>query len=172
MENFKSVLISLIILSALALLGFWAFTNLESGSTHEYRQQIKELENKNKDLEKEVANLSERLEELEPESGEEEEETPKQDTAQPVYKYQTLISELEQLIADNIVMKEKSRGSRVGTIQNFLNLYNNTQKRVDNDYGKTTKADVIAFQKAVGLTATGETNKDTYLKMIEWLKNQ
>ena len=69
-------------------------------------------------------------------------------------------------------MKVGSKGTRVGTVQNFLNLYNKTSKRVDNDYGKTTKTDVIAFQKAVGLTQDGETGPTTYKKMIEWLKKQ
>ncbi|HYD90300.1 MAG TPA: peptidoglycan-binding domain-containing protein, partial [Flavobacterium sp.] len=83
-----------------------------------------------------------------------------------------LINELQKLIDDNIFMKEKSSGTRVGTVQTFLNLYNNTSKRVDNDYGAGTKADVIKFQKAVGLTADGEAGPNTYRKMIEWLKKQ
>ncbi|MCE9548824.1 peptidoglycan-binding protein [Candidatus Nomurabacteria bacterium] len=69
-------------------------------------------------------------------------------------------------------MKEKSRGTRVGTVQTFLNIYNGTTKKVDNDYGAGTKADVIKFQKAVGLTADGEAGPSTFAKMIDWLETQ
>ncbi|MBI2630677.1 peptidoglycan-binding protein [Candidatus Nomurabacteria bacterium] len=69
-------------------------------------------------------------------------------------------------------MKVGSKGTRVGTIQKFLNLYNKTSKPVDNDYGPGLKADVTAYQKAAGTTADGETGPATYKKMIEWLKKQ
>ena len=69
-------------------------------------------------------------------------------------------------------MKVGSKGTRVGTVQNFLNLYFKTSKKIDNDFGATMKADVIKFQKAVGLTADGQTGPTTYLKMIDWLKKQ
>ena len=69
-------------------------------------------------------------------------------------------------------MKEKSYGTRVGTIQTFLNIYNNTTKKVDNDYGAGTKTDVIKFQKAEKITADGEAGPSTFLKMIDWLKKR
>jgi peptidoglycan hydrolase-like protein with peptidoglycan-binding domain len=68
-------------------------------------------------------------------------------------------------------MKEKSQGTRVGTIQTFLNIYNNTSKKIDNDYGASTKADIIKFQKNEGLTADGGAGPSTFRKMIDWLKN-
>ncbi|HBB54043.1 TPA: hypothetical protein DHS24_02780 [Candidatus Nomurabacteria bacterium] len=69
-------------------------------------------------------------------------------------------------------MKEKSQGTRVGTVQTFLNIYNNTSKLVDNDYGPGTKTDVMNFQKAEGITVDGEAGPGTFRKMIEWLKKQ
>ena len=69
-------------------------------------------------------------------------------------------------------MKVGSKGTRVGTIQTFLNLYNGTSKKTDNDYGKTTKTDVANFQKKEGLSQTGETNPTVYQKMVDWLKKQ
>lgn len=82
-----------------------------------------------------------------------------------------LISQLQKLIDDVVLMKEGSRGTRVGTVQEFLNIYNKTSSGVDNDYGPGTKTKVAAFQKAVGLTADGQAGPDTYKKMIEWLNN-
>ena len=69
-------------------------------------------------------------------------------------------------------MKLKSKGTRVGTVQEFLNIYNNTSKKVDNDYGAGTKTDVVNFQKKEGLTADGEAGPTTFVKMIDWLKKQ
>lgn len=69
-------------------------------------------------------------------------------------------------------MKEKSQGTRVGTLQAFLNIYNNTSKKVDNDFGAGTKTDVINFQKAEKLLADGEAGPGTFQKMIDWLKKQ
>ncbi len=87
-------------------------------------------------------------------------------------QYADLTSRLQKLITDNILMKEGSRGTRVGTVQEFLNVYNKTSGGLDNDYGAGTKAKVAAFQKAVGLTADGQAGPATYQKMIDWLNNQ
>ncbi|MDE2031162.1 MAG: peptidoglycan-binding protein [Patescibacteria group bacterium] len=69
-------------------------------------------------------------------------------------------------------MKLKSTGSRVGTVQNFLNIYNNTSSKVDNDYGASTQKAVMAFQKDQGLSADGQAGSSTFAKMISWLKKQ
>ena len=181
MENFKFGLISIIVIGGLGLLGYWAFMTLEPGDMHSLRQEIKDLKEKNLDLEKEVARLQSELgtvaaekdklaEAVAPEPEKEEPTTPAPTTT--TYKNQTLINELQKLVTDNVFMKVGSRGTRVGTIQNFLNLYNKTSKKIDNDYGTGLKTDVLNFQKAVGITADGETGPATYKKMIEWLKKQ
>lgn len=183
MENLKFILVSIIILAVLGLAGFWAVATLESGSTHISSQKLKTLEKENAELKKELEEKNSELEDLQPEEPIKEEIVVPEKTTGEVkidkptsttttYKYQSLINELQKLIDDKITMKEKSRGTRVGTIQNFLNLYFNTNKRVDNDYGKGTKTDVSNFQKAVGLSQTGETSATTYQKMIDWLKKQ
>lgn len=84
----------------------------------------------------------------------------------------TLKSELERLISDNIIMKRGSRGTRVGTIQRFLNLYNGTSSTVDNDFGPGTENRLRDFQRSEGLTADGQSGPATYRKMIEWLDKQ
>jgi murein L,D-transpeptidase YcbB/YkuD len=178
MENVKFFLTSLIVLVVLVLGGYWAIATIEPGSLSVERQKQRVLEEENEALRDEVEELKNELRLL-ANAGGEATETPAPTTTSPTpqptgttYKHQTLINELEQLVKDNITMKEKSRGTRVGTIQNFLNLYNGTNNRVDNDYGKSTKTAVAAFQKAVGLPADGEAGPATFQKMIDWLKKQ
>jgi len=93
-------------------------------------------------------------------------------TTKPVVlKNQTLINELQKLADNKVYLKLKSQGPAVGSVQKFLNLYNKTSNRIDNDYGTSTVTAVKNYQKAVGITADGETGPSTYLKMITWLKN-
>lgn len=175
MGKFKFILGSIGSVLILVLIGYWAVASIETGGIHVDKQKQKELEEQNRELAKEVERLKNELRLLEPTPEEEVVETPQTpsepDNTTPS-THQTLINELQKLIDEKVAMKEKSRGTRVGTVQTFLNIYNGTSKRVDNDYGKTTKADVAAFQKAVGLTADGEAGAATFQKMIDWLKEQ
>lgn len=177
-EKLKLVIFLVISLGILGLLGYWAVRTLEPGDIHAERREISELREQNEELAAEVARLESELALLQPEETPEEfvEElaapTETSPSSPATYKHQKLIGELETLIEDNIVMKEKSKGTRVGTVQNFLNLYHGTSRRVDNDFGKTTKDDLIKFQRAEGLTADGEAGPSTYRKMIDWLKKQ
>lgn len=177
MENFKFILGSIIVLAVIGLGGYWAITSMQTGNEYVNTQKIEDLEDKNEELEKEVRRLKNELSALQPEVVKEEEKPPQKEEPNPkptetVYKHQVLIDELQELIDDNIFLKLKSAGTRVGTVQNFLNLYNKTSNRVDNDYGVSTKTAVAAFQKAQGLTADGEAGPGTFKKMIEWLKKQ
>ncbi len=178
MEKFKFALLFIITIACLGLLGYWAFTTIEPGDAHFYKEQQLELEEKNRTLMEEVGDLKNELALLqsEQEASEPENPEPIQPAEKPpvtiAYKYQSLINELQKLIDGNIFMKVGSKGTRVGTIQTFLNIYNKTTKKVDNDYGAGLKTDVMNFQKAVGITADGETGPATYKKMIDWLKKQ
>lgn len=179
MENFKFGLISIIAIAVVGLLGYWAFATIERGDVSVYRQKLNAVEEQNEELRKEVAALKSELGTLEAEQAEQEQiaENPPAEEGTPTpaattYKNQTLINELEKLIKDGIYMKVGSKGTRVGTVQKFLNLYNNTKKTVDNDYGPGLKTDVTNFQKAEGIAPDGETGPATYRKMIDWLKKQ
>jgi len=81
-----------------------------------------------------------------------------------------LATALERLIKDDIRMKIGSSGTRVGTVQKFLNIYEDKKSTVDNKYGEGVKKSIEAFQKAVGDEADGLADPGTYQKMIEWLK--
>jgi murein L,D-transpeptidase YcbB/YkuD len=180
MEKFRFALFSIVVLALIGLIGYWAIGSLQSGSEHVASQKIKDLQKENEDLKDEMENLQDELagsqSELEglipKEVTEEPAETPEPKSAQTTYKHQSLIDELQKLALDGILMKQKSSGTRVGTVQKFLNIYNKTSNRVDNDYGASTVKAVTAFQKAVGLKANGEAGPTTFNKMIEWLKKQ
>ncbi len=173
MEKFKFFVLSIIVLAILVLLGFWAVTSLPSGSEYRTDEIISKLEDENEDLKQQIEDLTKELEVYKPVEVKDPVTEPIEDTTTlKIYKNQAIINELEQLIVDKVQMKFKSVGTRVGTIQKFLNVYNNTNLRIDNAYGEGTKKSVIIFQKAEGLTANGEVDETTFTKMIEWLKEQ
>src|SRR3989338_3652893 len=170
-EKLKVILLFIIILSVVTLLGYWSIVTLNPASVVVEKQKQAELEKENGELKRKVAELTNQLRALEDAQTEETDE-PSPTTAPAASKYQGLINDLEKLVTDNVFMKEKSQGARVGTVQTFLNIYNNTSKLVDNDYGPGTKTDVMNFQKAESITADGEAGPGTFRKMIEWLKKQ
>lgn len=189
MENFKFFIFSVFILALVGFAGYWAFTTMETGSTHVDAEKQQDLEDANEELSKEVTDLKRQISllELEVEQGIKKEEpivagantttptvTPTTPTTTPttptVSKNQTLINELQKLVDGNIYLKAKSQGPAVGSVQKFLNVYNKTSNKVDNDYGPSTVTAVKNYQKANGLTADGEAGVNTFKKMISWLK--
>ncbi len=174
MDKFKFISFLFIVIIIFGGIGYWAFTSIDSGSEYAKRSEQRQIEEEAKNQQKEAEQLAQEDQKIAEEEAEqlrlkEEEEK----LVKPVVlKYQSLISELQELVNDNINMKLKSKGTRVGTVQNFLNVYNNTTKKVDNVYGAGTIKDVAAFQKAVGLKADGLAGPATYQKMIDWLKTQ
>jgi murein L,D-transpeptidase YcbB/YkuD len=187
MEQFKFAAGSIIVLALVAGTGYWAVTTMQSGSEHRNTEKIKALTDENESLKEQVEELNDQLAALQDQASqpaekpveEPKQEVPKEQPKTPAikpatttYKNQTLINELEKLISDNVYMKVGSSGTRVGTVEKFLNLYNKTSNKIDNDYGAGLKAAVAAFQKAEGLTADGEAGPGTFKKMVDWLKKQ
>lgn len=64
------------------------------------------------------------------------------------------------------LLKYGSKGSAVKKLQILLNGLGYSVGTVDGEFGTKTKASVIAYQKANGLTADGEVGKDTWTKLI------
>ena len=200
MDSLKSIIFTIFVVVLLGFSGYWAFTTLESGSSHVDVQKLKELENQNKELTKEVTDLNRQISLLEADKAQAN-TNPVQDTSDTsqnpntavvttqtittnpapvktttntkpiVNKNQSLIDDLQKLANSKIFLKLKSQGPEVGTIQKFLNIYNNTSNKIDNDFGVTTQTAIKKFQKAVGLTADGAVGSSTILKMISWLKS-
>lgn len=177
MEKFKFGLFSIVVLGTLGLVWYWSVSTIESGSEHAMKEKVLQLEQENETLTKQVKELEGKLAMATPVESEPVAETPKETTKPPTSttttttdKDQSLINELQKLIDDKINMKQGSAGARVGTVQKFLNRYNNTSTKIDNDYGAGTVKLVTAFQKAEGLSADGEAGATTFTKMIAWLK--
>lgn len=176
-EKLKFLMFFVITLAIVVLLGYWAIMTIKPASLSVEKQKQAELQQQNDDLQRQIASLNNQIQSLK------DAQTPKTTTistppttttppAQPTLKYQSLINDLQKLVDANIFMKKGSQGTRVGTVQTFLNIYNNTSKAVDNDYGPGTVTDVANFQKAVGLTADGQAGPSTFNKMISWLKTK
>lgn len=186
MENFKFILFSIFIIMILGFAGFWAFRTIENGSTHVDNQKYKELEKENKDLEKELNELKRQIsffetekvntekvvEEMPVEEKEEIKEVAPVVVKNPVLKYQTLIDELQKMVNNKVFLKSKSQGPNVGSVQKFLNIYNNTSNKIDNDYGASTSTLVRSFQSSQKMTVDGEAGPSTFIKMINWLKTK
>jgi peptidoglycan hydrolase-like protein with peptidoglycan-binding domain len=88
-------------------------------------------------------------------------------TPEPVQN--SLQANIQSLIDKKVTLKVGSRGVNVGYIQTFMNAYFNKTLKVDNDFGKTLEGNVKAFQKASGVTQTGQIGPTTLSKMIDWL---
>lgn len=186
MDKLKFTLFSLAVLSLVSFLLYWSITTIQSGSDHAINQKVSELQKENENLKKEVEDLTGKLGALDPSVSAStgnivaQVSNPQPAATKPAvvstkpatYKNQDLINELQKLIDDNVSMKLKSVGTRVGTVQKFLNIYNNTSNKIDNDYGAGMASLVTAFQKAEGLTADGGAGPSTFKKMIDWLKKQ
>lgn len=185
METAKFVIGSIIVLGLFGLLGSWAVGSMQSGSDYVNNQKIEKLEQENEALKEEAEMLKAELSSLEGAVAEKPatepaekpaEEKPTETKPKPTtttYKNQTLINELQKVLNSGTILKLKSTGPAVGSVQKFLNLYNKTSNKIDNDYGATTKARVTAFQKAEGVSPqSGDTGKATLTKMIAWLKKQ
>ncbi len=182
MDKLKFGLFSIVVLSLIGLAWYWSVKTIESGDEHNSSVELSQLQKENGELKTQVSLLTEQLTKLTPAKTDTEETpepkpattptpTPKPTTpTTAVNKNQTLINELQKLADDNVSMKLKSSGTRVGTLQKFLNIYNNTSTKIDNDYGATTVKLVTDFQKDQGLTVSGEAGATTFKKMIEWLK--
>ena len=80
-----------------------------------------------------------------------------------------LKSNIQKMINSKVTLKVGSKGPNVGYVQTFMNLYFKKSLKVDNDFGPTLEANVKTFQKATGVTQTGQIGPATLGKMIDWL---
>lgn len=126
MEKLKFFLFSILTLSLMGLVGYWSVVTLQSGTEHVADQKMKQLEKENEDLKNEVKKQNDELSVLQFKL-EEPARSVKKESEGAVYKYQDLINEFQKLISGNVFLKQKSSGPRVGTVQKFLNIYNNPQ---------------------------------------------
>ena len=85
---------------------------------------------------------------------------------------QELVSSLERLQESNIILSSGSSGSRVGIVQEFLDVYfSDRDITVDNDYGPTTTRLVREFQTTELTGGDGRVGPNTLRAMIQWLES-
>lgn len=165
MNEFKFQITTFLLVALLAFGGYWAFTSLDRGITYTKDETVVAVQEPVDTTDEEPVVVTEDTEEP---TVDEQPETPAP-TRTLSADEQDLLERLQRLIEDDINMKEGSRGTRVGTVQEFLNLYLNTQTGIDNEYGPTTKSRVREFQEAEGLSADGLAGPNTYQTMIDVL---
>lgn len=166
MTDGKFQLIAAVFFIALGAVGHWAFSSLDFSRA---REVVVEDANQIAAVDEDISAITDSLAEL-TENIENQAEAPAPVEAPATSSvHSALIAELQELITDEIYMKVGSRGTRVGAVQKFLNVFNKTNNAIDNDFGTGTKTKISAFQKSVGITADGEPGPQTYQKMIDWL---
>lgn len=168
METFKAYLLIVGFVGALGFGGYWAATSLQDPVRVVNTDEIKVVAQTPIQTISQDETVTETETQADNSTSTTETNT---NTSSNSGTYSDLISRLQGLVDDVVLMKEGSRGTRVGTVQEFLNLYNDTTGGIDNDYGPGTKSKVAAFQKAEGLSADGQAGPNTYKKMIDWLEN-
>lgn len=169
METFKAYLLIVGFVGVLGFGGYWAATSLNEPVRLAETEDIQVVAQTPVTI---VADTTTSEPVTTPDTSSQGGQTTPDTTTPTNGQHSDLIAELQKLITDNVLMKEGSRGTRVGTVQKFLNVYNKTSGGLDNDYGAGTKTKVAAFQKAQGLTADGQAGPATYQKMIDWLNKQ
>lgn len=166
MESLKANFIIFLFFVAIAAVGYWAINSLQV--------KPEEFDSRDQDVRPVVVNEPtesfNNSTDVEPEPTTTNTQTENEtDNDTSVDIFSDLKNSLQKLIDDNVLMKKGSRGTRVGTVQEFLNIYNGTDSKIDNDYGATTENLVKDFQRKEGLTVDGQAGPGTYKKMIEWL---
>ncbi len=84
-----------------------------------------------------------------------------------------MIAALQKMLdAKTVLNSGKANGADVKTVQEFLNIYDKKNVAANSNYGPGTTTRVKEFQKAQGVSVTGNTGPQTLQKMIDWLKTQ
>lgn len=172
MDNTKFNLVSVVLFVVLVGLGILAFITLTPPKRYSLKNKEKESEQVvvNNINESTIGTIVETSTEVAPVS-----ETPTETTTTPAAtnsEHADLIAKLQTMIDDEVVLKAGNKGSQVGSVQTFLNLYNKTSTKVDNDFGPSLTAAVKSFQGKNGIQQTGQVATLTLTKMVEWLKAQ
>ncbi len=156
MKSFSFTLISLLVIGGLGVGGYFALISLKDPTEYISKDSAK------------IGDLHQV--ETEPQTTVVEPPAPEPVVVtEPEPVTNDLKSSIQGLIDKKITLKLGSKGPSVGYIQQFMNSYFKKSLKVDNDFGKTLETNVKAFQKATGVTQTGQIGPTTLGKMIDWL---
>ncbi len=162
MSEFKYRFVNLILLAILGFGIYWAFTAIDNGIIYDKNSDVvsdNSSKNENSVPSEEVVlfDNTKTKDNVVEDKKEEKKLSPEEEV---------LLGKLQGLIDDKVYMKKGSQGTRVGSVQEFLNIYFNTNKIIDNDYGPGTMSDVKKFQENEGIDADGLSGPETYKDMI------
>ncbi|MCA9352592.1 peptidoglycan-binding protein [Patescibacteria group bacterium] len=175
MNELKYQITQIVFLILLGIGAYWALTSLDSGVQYT-REQIIEDEQQVSVPDEMVNAVNNETVLVVDESSEEEVEPVETTTSQPeeqpqVSTHQTLIDALQKMVDDNVTMDSGSSGTRVGTVQKFLDIYFTDKTiSVDNDFGPTTKNLVKEFQQKELNGGDGRVGPNTLKAMIGYLE--
>jgi hypothetical protein len=172
MKSFFYYLLWAVLVVGLIWLGYWGFFSLGEGTSVVYDASLGTVSEETEVVEPPVIADSTVATE-EPEDLPDFLQTPDPipetvESAIPA-EYQDLADSLQKLVDDKVQMKVGSRGTRVGTVQKFLNVFTDKDSRIDNDFGPGTAANIKQFQSSMSITADGQPGPQTYQAMIDWL---
>lgn len=171
MNELKYQITQIIFLILLGLGGYWALTSLDSGVSYTRDQIVEDVQVATVPDEQVNAVNNETIlvvDETPSESNPESQPEPEKPT---VSDHQDLIDSLQKLVDDNVSMDSGANGSRVGTVQKFLEIYfSDRTVSIDNDFGPTTKGLVKEFQQKELNGGDGRVGPNTLKAMIEYLK--
>ena len=83
----------------------------------------------------------------------------------------SLSTNLSSMISNKILLKLGNKGTNVGYVEQFMNLYLKKNLVIDDTFDKILKANIITFQKQNKIAQTGTVGPTTLQTMVLWLKN-
>ncbi len=83
----------------------------------------------------------------------------------------SLSANLGSMITNKTLLKLGSKGTNVGYVEQFMNLYFKKALVIDNTFDKVLKSNVTTFQKQNKISQTGSVGTVTLQMMVLWLKN-
>lgn len=162
MKSFGFTLLSLLIIVALIIGGYFAVTSLKSPASY-----VDAKTEKIGDLRQVVTDTGPRAI---PEGTETPAPEPVVTTPPPADTSSDLQTNIQKLADAQTVLKIGAKGASVGYIQEFMNLYFKKTAKVDGDFGKTTETNVKTFQGQNKITQTGQVGPQTLKAMVAWLE--
>jgi len=171
MNELKYQITQIIFLILLGLGAYWALTSLDGGVSYT-RDQIVEDQIQTEVPDEQVNAVNNETVLVVDETPKETPMITPEPEPEPVSSdNQELIDDLQKLVDDNVTMDSGANGSRVGTVQKFLDIYfENKTVSIDNDFGPTTKGLVKDFQQEELNGGDGRIGPNTLRAMIKHLE--
>lgn len=176
MNELKYQITQIVFLVLLGLGAYWAFTHLDDGISYT-RDEIVTVAQNTDATPDETINVIDNETVLS--AGEDTELAPPVNDIEVVVNptdsnsgNSDLIDDLQKIVDADIIMKSGSNGTRVGSVQKFLDLYFSDKDVVaDNDFGPGTTRLVKEFQTKELNGGDGRVGPNTLKEMIKWLEN-